>query len=52
MVQEELEDTALIEEWLSAKRNGKGQRPCSEERNKRKAGGIGGEQCGNGFVER
>ena len=52
MVQEELEDTGFDRRVAFSKTKRKGQRPCSEERNKRKAGGIGGEQCGNGFVRR
>ena len=51
MLPEEIEDQEIIEEWLTTRREHKSTASYTEERDKRKAGRAGAEECTDGIKE-
>ena len=52
LLQKEIEDAALIEEWLSARRGQQGAHHSAEKRDKREAGRAGAGECAPGSGKR
>lgn len=50
MLQDEIEDGVIIQEWLTQRRGQRVYLRCTQKRDERETRGIGGRKCMDGFV--